>query len=443
MKEESRSSEEIRRLADKMFDLHIDAASLERLDQLISNDLSSLQTYVERISFHGDLMKQSTERSAVRQAEMAMGRILHVKSSREKRQTWIFRIATAVCCVLLGIFIERMAQFRFALPAKIGTVASMTSDLQKSGGALELGHVVRAGSQFELQEGILSLQLPGVSVNLIGPVTARMVDHKTLDLIRGSMHATVQKEGEGFTVKTPGSTIVDLGTEFSVEYQPETGTAVNVLRGRVQASLLDRAGAAIKMFDVTSRRAALLDERSSRAHEVNFSATKFEEVIRAKGTIRSIDGSLRTLTRPPESLKAEAQITTNHMLVIPEQQNVLLTEDVHFQSLHGPVHLKAGTRLASYLVHYDPDEWTTFAPRGAVTFDGRIAAVLVEGQQLNRTDAMFGLPDTVYEQGKFRELELGEDEIQISDDRQTISFYFGVSGQKAIDQARVLVVRDE
>jgi hypothetical protein len=435
--------EETRVLADAMFDRHIDAASLKRLETLITSDLACLQVYVERIAFHGDLMKQSTERSAERQAEVAMGRILTRQSARRRRQVWGVRLAIVACLLVFGVGIERLIHLRTALSPKVGTISNLTADVRASSSSVELGEIIRVGKTFSIQEGIVSLQLPNVSVDLIGPVTVRMSGQSQLQLIRGAVHAIVRPGGEGFTVRTPGSVIVDLGTEFSVEYQPETGTSVNVLRGRVQASLLNSVGAAIKAMDLTTRRSAVFDEQKQIVREVNFAPDRFEEVIRAKGSIRTIDGALRTASTPPVSLRAEHLITTNHMLVIPEQQHVLLAEELQVTGINGPVRLPAGTRLASYLVHYDPDEWTTFAPRGAVTFDGKIAAVLVDGKELLKTDNAFGLPGTEYEPGEFRELELDEDEIQISDDLKTISFYFGVSGGKSLDQARILVVRDE
>ncbi len=45
-----------------------------------------------------------------------------------------------------------------------------------------------------------------------------------------------------FTIKTPTATVVDLGTEFVVEVQPDRSTVVHVIRGLVEASRDGRTG---------------------------------------------------------------------------------------------------------------------------------------------------------------------------------------------------------
>jgi len=442
MNEEKRpSADEVQFLADAAFDSHASLHQLQRLDELISSDLGCLQAYVERIGFHSDLMKQATERNSLRQAESALDRILNSRVRREKRERLILRSVVGACAALVVGVIAWVATTPRPLAPQVGIIASLTTDVVSQKSSMELGQVIREGGVYSIDSGILSVQLPNVTVDLIGPTTIELTNATQVLLRQGTLHALVQSGGEGFTVRTPGSVVVDLGTEFTVGYQQERGTEVNVSRGRVQASLLDRHGNSTKLQEVTDRRALHLSERQATVKEVNFSSENFLLIEQARGTIRSIDGALRTMTKAPPSLKAEELQTTNHKLVIPEQQNVVLEQELTLNGLDGPVHLPAGTRLASYLVHYDPDDWTTFAPRGAVTFDGTIAAVIVDGANLLATDSIFGLSETRYEPGKFRELELDEDEVRLSNDRKTVSFYFGVSGGKSIDQTRILVFR--
>jgi hypothetical protein len=47
-----------------------------------------------------------------------------------------------------------------------------------------------------------------------------------------------------------------------------------------------------------------------------------------------------------------------------------------------------------------------------------------------------------FERQSFREIEPEEDEIHISDDRMTISFYFGLSPPAFLDEVRILVATD-
>lgn len=431
---------ETQQLADAMFDRHINVQTLQRLEDLITTDLGCLQAYVERIGFHSDLMKQSAERSMERQAEAAMDRILFAQLSRERRQVWMFRMMVAACVGVVLAAGSWLAMAPRILPPKIGMIASLTEDVRPSSASLELGEVVRQGGTYSLEQGIVCLQLPQVTLDLVGPVTVRLRDATHLELQSGTVHAYVHRGGEGFTVHTPDSIIVDLGTEFLVEYLAEKGTEISVRRGRVQANLLDGNGNSRKLQDITTARSMVLSRRESLVREVDFIPEKFERVERSRGMVVSIDGNLRTITQFPPSLGSNQLPTPNHMLVIPERQRVVLKQELQITSLSGPVRLPAGSVVSSYLIHYDPNELTHMAPRGAATFDGRIAAVLVSSEQLSSTDEIFGLPETTYEPLKIRELELDEDEIRISDDRRTISFYFGASGGQPLDEARVLVI---
>ncbi|WP_437231007.1 FecR family protein [Planctomicrobium sp. SH661] len=443
MSGEQRSNiDEVRQLADAVFDRHVSAHTMQRIESLITGDLGCLQAYVERIGFHADLMNQSVERSSARQAEFAMDRILVSQAHAEGRRRWLNMSLMATGLLLAVGFGAWIAISPAKLSPQVGTVAHLTSDARLDAAAsIELGQIVRENEWYTVNHGIVSLELPHVAVDLIAPVTIRLQANQTLELKRGSVHVLVAPGGEGFTVATPNSQVIDYGTEFSVEYQPAKGTEVHVLQGKVQASLLSPLGNVLRVLDLTAKRSAQIPERQPQIREINFASGTFERVEKARGKIQKIDGALRTVAELPPSLQGQAVTTTNHMLVVPERQHVIIEKEISVEGLSGPVRIPAGTSVSSYLVHYDPDEWTTFAPRGAVTFDSPIAAVLVGAESLNSTDSLFGLAATAYETEAFRELELDEDEVRLSDDRKTVSFYFGVSGEKSLDQARILLFR--
>lgn len=422
-----------------MFDRRINAQGIQRLDELLTTDIGCLQAYVERIDFHGELIDQSTERRSLSLAASAMDQIARATTRRERLFNWSLIAGTAACLsVMVGTFCW-LALTGLLLPASIGTIASLTSDLQ-SGASLELGEVVRKGRVFNLSDGMLTLQLPHVMVDVVGPSKIRIDDERNMELLSGTIHAHVHSGGEGFTVRTRDSVVVDLGTEFVVTHQLDRGTQVSVRRGRVQASLLDWSGAFSKKLDVTTERSALFSQKTQSAREVNYVPETFEKVDRARGSIKLIDGMLRTATQPPTSLASQQLPTFNQMLVIPEQRAVVLNQDLEVTGISGPIRLPAGAVISSYLIHYDPDILLNKAPRGAVTFDGDILTVITTAAQLFSTDAQFGLPGVDYGNSSVRELELDEDEVRISDDRKTASFYFGVTGAEPVDQARILVL---
>lgn len=90
-------------------------------------------------------------------------------------------------------------------------------------------HVVRLfGGRVELSfDG-------GAKVTLEGPIEFRPLTSGQLELRRGRLVAAVPKQAIGFTVSTPTSTVVDLGTEFEV-FVRETGASdVVVTKGEIE-----------------------------------------------------------------------------------------------------------------------------------------------------------------------------------------------------------------
>ena len=430
--------EEARQLADAMVDRRMNAQMLQRLDELITSDLGCLQAYVERIDFHGELVDQSMERHSASRAALAMDQIAQSATRQERRENWKLIAGTVACLSLIAGVFSWLVMTDRLLAASVGTIAALTSDLQ-SHSQLELGQVVRKGRLFNLSSGMLTLQLPEVMVDVIGPAKIRIHGQRKMELLSGTIHAYVRPGGEGFAVHTKDSVIVDLGTEFAVTCRPNAETEVSVRHGRVKANLVNWSGTPSKELGITAGRAATFSQRRQSAVEVNYHPQTFEKIESARGTIKLIDGMLRTAAQPPASVASLKLPTHNHMLVIPEQQRVVLAEDLQVIGISGPVQIPAGTAVSSYLIHYDPDILLNKAPRGAVTFDGHILAVITTAEQLFSTDIRFGLPGLEYGNSNVRELELDEDEVRISDDRKTASFYFGLTGTEPIDHARVLV----
>jgi len=441
----SSPGDEVRALTDAQFDGSINRQQMERLESLIVNDLGCLQMYVERMTFHGELLKDASEKSP-HQATLGLMREFS-RSIRVREQQNRWKQMTFVSGLAAGVLVVAGSVLFFAgafQPAPLGVISGLSANVQSASASRELGQIIRAGDSFTLDEGIMSLQLPNVLVDLIGPATVRFDESGKLSLAAGTLVAKILKDGENFTVTTPDAEVVDLGTEFSVHYHPATGTDVSVRQGRVQAKLLDWRKAPTKMLELTDNRSANFQSGTGAAQEVNFNPQTFHPVDRSRGGIRSIDGTLRTATAEPASLRSGDSLTFNHTLVIPERQNVRLEEELTINGLNGVVSLPAGTVISSYLVHYDPPGDISRAPRGAVTFLGQVAAVVVQTSDLVATDPLLGLSSMEFETASFRGLEIepDEDEVQVSRDRKTVSFRFDTSPPQYLDEARIIVISE-
>ncbi len=76
----------------------------------------------------------------------------------------------------------------------------------------------------------------GAVVTVDGPVEFRPLSTGQLELRRGRLLASVPQEAIGFTVSTPTSKIVDLGTEFEVAVNDAGESDVQVLKGEVEVA---------------------------------------------------------------------------------------------------------------------------------------------------------------------------------------------------------------
>lgn len=430
---------EVRQLADALFDGDLDQAGIVRLEQLIDSSPECLRAYVERLDFHGALLDQADPHTNQQAALLVLQDLSENWEIRASRARIWMMVSSSVCAaVLCGLLVWIFSRHPDQ-PTPIGSIAHLSTDASSSVGDLELGRVLQAGSFVQLDSGILSIELPYVIVDLIGPAKMKLNSQQQIELHQGTLTARVSPGGEGFTVRTPDAEVVDFGTEFSVHYDPVQGTDVAVRRGRVRSSLLGPMDAMTQVLDLTANRAARLRRQEEHISETVFQPNVFLQVDQARGSIRSVTGQLRTAHESPVSLESEKTTTPNHMLIVPERQNLTLEFDLEVESLSGRLRIPAGTSISSYLVHYDPTALAEYAPRGSIRFFGEIAGVVASSKGLVNTDAIFGLPGTTYEGGEFRGLELTDDTIQVSEDRQTVSFFFRMSPPEYQDQVRILV----
>ncbi len=88
-----------------------------------------------------------------------------------------------------------------------------TGDVQN----LNQGDNIYLNEVITLANGIIELKTDrNVSIVMEAPARFQFKTQSELTLSYGKMYSKVQKEGTGFTVKTPNAMIVDLGTEFSI-----------------------------------------------------------------------------------------------------------------------------------------------------------------------------------------------------------------------------------
>lgn len=436
------SADEVRALADALYDGRTDDAQMKRLESLILGDLSCLQTYIQHINFHGVLSQMARNRTPEESAVAVLqdfSRAVRIREHRERRiwRAVITGFLLSTCTIIATIVVPSF------LPGKpVGAISSFSAELDTQRELSISGRTIRERETIAIKEGILTLNLPHAVVDVLGPAKFRIDGPDGIYLNSGSLFTKVRDEFSGFHVRTPTVDVVDFGTEFLVSHSNEEGTQVSVRQGRVQASAINWRGEALQKLDLADHCAAVFPRGKVPAREIAFQPELFAPVDTSRGGIMSIDGPLRTMRFQPRSYLLGEVPTHNYILIVPEQQRLKLEKPLNVTSTEGPLTIPAGTVISSYLVHYDPPADLSRAPRGSVEFSEKVMCVIAHTEDLQITDSPLAKPGQVFESGAYRGLELGpdEDRAQISEDRRTISFHFDMSPPHHLDEARVITI---
>lgn len=141
----------------------------------------------------------------------------------------------------------------------------------------------------------------GAKVMLEGPIEFRPMTSGQLQLRRGRLMAAVPKEAIGFTVTTPTSQVVDLGTEFEVSVKETGASDVVVRKGEIEVMPTVAEGETPRKWRLvpTGLNQASFFERSGK-----------EDVSPVSAAIRGTDGAFQGMIsingRTAEFTSAEA-----------------------------------------------------------------------------------------------------------------------------------------
>jgi hypothetical protein len=96
---------------------------------------------------------------------------------------------------------------------------------------------ILSGEPLKIESGTIELELnAGTKLVVEGPAEWSVDGENRISLRTGKLIARVPQHAIGFTVETPTTTIVDLGTEFGVEVGEHGATEVQVLKGKIDVT---------------------------------------------------------------------------------------------------------------------------------------------------------------------------------------------------------------
>jgi hypothetical protein len=155
------------------------------------------------------------------------------------------------------------------------------------GDLLAAGRLVLRSGQMTL--GLLS----GVMLTVEGPADLELLSIDRVHCRRGKLRTSVPRGAEGFVVTTPGSAVVDLGTEFGLNVADDAKARVMVFKGEAEASVLNEAGAPVRSQQVHERRAFAIDPRSGQIEEAAAHSLDFVAPAVLAPTPLALDASYR------------------------------------------------------------------------------------------------------------------------------------------------------
>jgi hypothetical protein len=282
----------------------LDDAGLERLDELLRTDPSFRDLYVKYMDQHavlaatllriGDdqLMVQCPEPAeddppgageSVRAGSEAVSRDRRAGRPSRLPRAWRRWAAVAVAVVLLlaGMIARQWPAGRPGAPIvagpsladdppRLGLARGFVVVIQLVGVEWEPGEGPRpsegdllAAGRLAFRSGRMTLGLlSGVTLTLEGPADIELLSIDRVHCRRGKLRTRVPRGAEGFIVSTPGSAVVDLGTEFGLNVGADGKANLMVFQGEAEAAVLNAAGAPVRSRQVAVRQAFEIDPRN-------------------------------------------------------------------------------------------------------------------------------------------------------------------------------------
>lgn len=205
-----------------------------KLRAVLKSDPAARALYYEYADLHQSLIFRISRFTSFDSAKSLADIRLRLQSRRNFR--WAIT-AAAAALVMLGIVLKltfvtqapALATFRGAAGSLYAIEHGSTRQGRSSG---ELDEQ----SMVKLTQGTFEFTLRnGTRGVVLAPAKFELRSEKEMRLERGTAWFEVSAEGKGFRVSTPDLVVTDLGTEFGILADPESGDEVHVFSGRVHA----------------------------------------------------------------------------------------------------------------------------------------------------------------------------------------------------------------
>ena len=379
-----------------------------------------------------------------------------------------FRVAVCALFVVLlfglGYQVHKQVVQSHA-PQKVAVVHSISRGTLKTSGELcVVNDFLETNRQYDLQEGLLELQMDsGVEVLVSGPTTFQLLGSNNFRLLHGTLMADVPRNAIGFEVLTPTVKVIDLGTRFGVHVNADGVSQTHVMQGVVNCFGIDEGQVGRLPKRLTAGESALRRSGGGFFKSPLESNVLFAEQIQHRGGIQELSGDLKFLAEPPGSVAGGECTSDQHIHVFLEQRDFALPEDVECsvpdESKDSPQPwkdgvLKKGLVVSVYYIHFDdhrsghPDHERRLKSlnlKGVIRFESKILGVFMTNAHLRQTDESLGVLGTQYlnSEGNHRERDrTADDGATLFADRHAVRLGWGLGRNDVIggiDAMRIIV----
>ena len=201
-----------------------DPAEFERLQQDLLKSPELRKRFLRAVRVDAVLQEESLRRQEVPAAKVTPF-------------PWRHLLAVAAAVVFVGLgwwWIDSIRGSAKSTNAEVATLID-ARDCQWANGT----HIAVEGRLIprllNLTSGVALIEFDGgARLALQGPASLEVSGSESARLRRGSATVRCEDGADGFSLLTPNSTVIDLGTEFGVSVEADGGTAVEVLDGAVE-----------------------------------------------------------------------------------------------------------------------------------------------------------------------------------------------------------------
>jgi hypothetical protein len=292
MTDEADRWEELRTLLEALCEERITPEQMERMEHLVLADPENEAFYLRFMHLHADVIREFAgvlPGLGEGPRDRASGGVIdasppatpgpHPGGLLARGRAWLpWAVAIAACLTLMLVVWRRPGAS--PPPRSPGTVTGGGETVARvieldgalwepaDGPPLAEGDALKA-QRLRLRSGRAMLGfLSGVMLTMEGPADLDLVSIDRVFCRRGKLRARVPEGAEGFIVTSATSGLIDLGTEFALNFDDDGRSRVMVLEGAAEVALLDAKGAPQLSQFVERSKSFELDPRTGRIAEV-------------------------------------------------------------------------------------------------------------------------------------------------------------------------------